>query len=63
MIRRKRKAEPESPSWLVTVIEGLVEDKERAEILAEAVLRAVQKANAREAREREEAARDRRQAS
>ena len=62
MIRRKRKAEPE-PSITVTSQLGLVEDKERAKILAEAIERSVQKANARVAREREEAARDRRQAS
>jgi hypothetical protein len=55
VLRRKRRPEPPPPSVTVTNQLGIVEDKDRAGILFEAILRSVQKANARVAREREEA--------
>jgi hypothetical protein len=56
VVKRKRKPAPPAPTITVTNELGIVQDKERAGVLFEAILRGVQKANARVAREREDAA-------
>lgn len=63
MVKRKPAPEPPPPAITVTNRWGLVKDKQRAGHLFDAILRAVQKANARAAREREEAADGRKRAS
>jgi hypothetical protein len=54
--RRQATLEPEPPKIAVTNLLELVRDKKRAAELFNAILKGVQKANARVAREREEAA-------
>lgn len=61
--RRRRAEEPPPPTVTVTNQLGIVEDKERAGVLFEAILRSVQKANARVAREKEDAANAQRRVS
>jgi hypothetical protein len=55
VVKRKRKPGP-PPAVTVSNQLGFVKDKKRAGELFNAILRGVEKANAREAREREEAA-------
>ena len=62
MVKRKRKPDP-PPTVTVTNQLGIVQDKKAAGALFNAILTSVQKANARVAREKEEAANGRRRAS
>jgi hypothetical protein len=61
--RRRRRDEPPPPTVTVTSQLGIVPDKKAAGALFNAILASVQKANARVAREKEEAVNGRRRAS
>ena len=62
-LKRRHQPDPPPPTVTVTNQLGIVEDRKRAGELFEAILKGVQKANARVAREREEAANGKQRAS
>lgn len=63
MVKRKRKPEPSPQTVAVTSQLGIVQDKQAAGLLFDAILQGVRKANARVAREKEESDNAKRRAS